>query len=120
MPWRDSVSLPFTRIAIVAQVPSESGVYAVFHGEKCVLIGNTWNLKAHLLELITGISDSDELSIKYEVLPEERAAERSETLNRELKKVQQAAPSANGNGHLPGITFWDNAAGADPSNAHEA
>ena len=69
MPWREATSLPFTRIAIVAQVPSESGVYGVFRGDQCVLVGSTWNLKAHLLELITAINGTDELSVKYELLP---------------------------------------------------
>ena len=120
MPWRDATSLPFTRIAIVAQVPSESGVYGVFRGEQCVLVGNTWNLKAHLLELITGISGNDELSVKYVLLPEETAAERAAALNRELKSAAHPVMPTNGNGRLQGITFWDTSVAGDPSNAHDA
>jgi len=120
MPWRDAASLPFTRIAIVAQVPSESGVYGVFRGDLCVLVGSTWNLKAHLLELITGISGADELSVKYELLPEEAAAERSAALNRELTSTRLSVIPTNGNGQNDRIRFWDTRAAGDSSNAHEA
>jgi|SRR4051794_9887325 len=120
MPWREAISLPFTRIAIVAQVPSESGVYGVFRGEQCVLVGNTWNLKARLLELITGISGTDQLSVKYELLPEETAADRAAALNRELKSMDHPVILANGNGHLHGISFRDTGVGGDPSSAHDA
>lgn len=120
MYWREALSLPFTRIAIVSQVPSESGVYGVFREEQCVLVGNTWNLKAHLLELITGISGTDQLSVKYELLPEETATERAAALNRELKSTHSPVIQANGKGHLHGLSFWDTGLGADPSSAHDA
>jgi len=120
MSWRGAPSLPFTRIAIVAQVPSESGVYGVFRGEQCILVGSTWNLKAYLLELITGINGSEELSVKYELLPEEMAADRSAALNRELMAPDNSATPANDKGRREGITFWDTSVPGDSSSAHEA
>jgi hypothetical protein len=120
MPWREATSLPLTRIAIVAQVPSESGVYGVFRGDECVLVGSTWNLKAHLLELITAIDATDELSVKYELVPEEKAAERSAALNRELKSTHHPVMPPNGKGRPQGITFWDTSVAGDPSSAHDA
>ena len=120
MSWRGAPSLPFTRIAIVAQVPAESGVYGVFRGEQCILVGSTWNLKAHLLELITGISGTEELSLKCELLPEETAADRSAALNRELKATDNSVTPADGKGRVEGITFWETSVSGDPSSAHDA
>lgn len=76
MSWRNPQHLPFTRLDIAAALPSESGVYSVFDGEYCLMVGEAWNLKARLLELANVLSDLDELTIIYELCPETERPDR--------------------------------------------
>src|SRR3954449_6809179 len=84
MPWRDSYSVPLTRIDVVSTVPSESGIYAIVHGDVYVLVGEAWNLKARLLELINMLPDLGELSLIYELCHEQERISRKEILASEL------------------------------------
>jgi len=120
MPWQDSVSAPFSRLSIVSRVPSASGVYGVFHGECCVLIGHTWNLKAHLLELISTISATDVLTIRYELWPEDEAAHRSETLKRELTSPATPARITLADDQPSGLSFWTGGSDGADSGSPEA
>lgn len=105
MHWRDPHTVPLTRIDIVSQVPSDSGVYAILDGEDCLLVGDAWNLKARLLELMNVIQDSGDFSIIYELCSEEESAIRKETLSAALIRK----PPATGirAKELPGISFWN-------------
>jgi hypothetical protein len=105
MPWRDPQSIPLTRIDIVSQVPSESGVYAVFDGESCLLVGEAWNLKARLLELMNVLQDVGPLRTVYELCGEEETPVRKETLARAL--LHNPPRVGLQTRQLPGISFWN-------------
>lgn len=105
MPWRDPKTVPLTRIDVVSQIPSESGVYAILDDHVYLLVGEAWNLKARLLELMNVLQDIGEFRVIYELCPEEERVARKEHLGLTLLRT---APSANiQTGNLPGITFWD-------------
>jgi thymidine kinase len=103
MPWRDAISLPFTRIEIVSRVPSESGVYGIIDGDNCVFVGESWNLKARLLELAGVLSDVEHLKIMCEVCPDEDRSERKIALARELgsESPEESVPLM----HAPGLLY---------------
>jgi hypothetical protein len=102
MPWREAHSIPFTRIEIVAHVPSSSGIFAIFDEQQiCMLLGASWNLKARLLEL-ANVLTSQVLSITYEVCPDGECSVRREELHRELRHM---SPASVPDKKLPGITF---------------
>ena len=103
MPWRDAKSITFTHIDIVAYMPSESGVYAIFDAECCIFVGESWNLKARLLELAAALSDVSHLTVKYELCADQDRIERKNTLMVEL--VDQQAERPVRLMALPGISF---------------
>jgi hypothetical protein len=103
MPWRDAISIPFTHIDIVARVPSESGVYAILDRESCIFVGESWNLKARLLELAAAVSDVSHLTIKYELCSDEGRTERKNSLMAELVGDRSHEPVALMD--VPGISF---------------
>jgi len=79
-----------------------------------VLVGSSWNLKAHLLELITRLPSTEDLDIRYELHPEDKAAELSAALTRDLARAGSAA-SASEAQHSPGITFWETRTFSEPN-----
>jgi hypothetical protein len=105
MPWRDPHQVPLTRIDIVSQVPSESAVYAILDKEACLLVGEAWNLKARLLELINILQDVGDFSVIYEVCGEEERLDRKETLAASL--IRKSPPPEIRTRELPGISFWN-------------
>jgi hypothetical protein len=105
MPWRDSHVIPLTRIDIVSQVPSESGVYAVMDNDTCLLVGEAWNLKARLLELMNILQDILALQLVYELCCEEERLARKEILASELLRSQPDVELPTRG--LPGISFWN-------------
>ena len=103
MPWRNQQTLPLTRIAVVARIPSEAGVYAIYEGEACLLVGEAWNLKARLLELMNVLQDVGEFQVTFEMCSEEVRVARKEELAAELLR---SAPSVDlPFRELPGITL---------------
>ena len=104
MPWRDPQSLPLTRIQVVSTVPSESGVYAIKDGDSCLLVGEAWNLKARLLELMNVLQDVGEFSLVSELCGEEERLARKEMLASALLTSRAPARLAR---ELPGISFWN-------------
>ena len=103
MPWRDPQTVPLTRIAVVAGIPSESGVYAIYDGEVCLLVGEAWNLKARLLELMNVLQDVGEFQVTFDLCPEEVRVMRKDELAAELL---QAAPTIDLPFRaVPGISF---------------
>jgi hypothetical protein len=101
MSWRDSKSVSFTRLDIVAHVPSESGVYAILDGDCCMHVGDSWNLKARLLEVANVIADSGRLTVMYELCPEDQLALRRSVLSAEL--LRKAGESEQNLNPLPGL-----------------
>jgi hypothetical protein len=105
MSWRAPQTVPLTRIGVVARVPSESGVYAIYDGEVCLLVGEAWNLKARLLELMNVLQDVGEFQVTFDMCAEEVRVARKEELAAELL---QSAHSMDGRiRQVPGITFWN-------------
>ncbi|HYP14242.1 MAG TPA: hypothetical protein VEQ63_09985 [Bryobacteraceae bacterium] len=99
MPWREPNAVPFTRIGIVSQVPSEAGVYAISDGPSCIFVGESWNLKARLLELANVLTDISHLTIMYELCSEDQLGARKRELTAELlEKAGTRPPSA-----IPGL-----------------
>jgi hypothetical protein len=84
MAWRNGISLPFTRIEIVSRVPPESGVYGIFEGDSCVFVGESWNLRARLLELASVLAEVGHLGIVYELCADEQRSDRKTALTAEL------------------------------------
>jgi hypothetical protein len=103
MPWRDAISVPFSRIDIVAQIPSESGVYGIIDGSCCIFVGESWNLKARLLELAAALTEVSHLTIKYELCSDDERLERKNMLVAEFLRDGTAAdvPVL----AVPGISF---------------
>ncbi len=110
MPWRNAQSVPFTRIGIVSQVPSESGVFALIAGDAYVLVAESWNLKARLLDLINTLTLPVEMTVLYELCPEADAEARKLELRKEFMPSEESAPAPSG--RPPGITFWSAPGGA--------
>jgi hypothetical protein len=101
MPWRSPQSAPFTRIGIVSQVPSESGVFGLVSGDVWLLVAESWNLKARLLDLINTLSAPVELTIVYELCPEADAEARCREVRKALiMSMEQPVERP------PGISFW--------------
>lgn len=107
MPWRDPQSIPLTRIDIVSQVPSESGVYAIFEGEACLSVGEAWNLKARLLETMNVFPDGGDFTVIYELCEENERLGRKDDLARVL--IRPKTPVEPQGRQLPGISFWNSA-----------
>jgi hypothetical protein len=105
MPWRDPQTFPLTRIAVVARIPSESGVYAIYDGELCLLVGEAWNLKARLLELMNVLQDVGEFQVTVDLCAEEVRMARKEELAAEL--LRSDPPDDLPLRGLPGISFWN-------------
>ena len=105
MPWRDPKTVPLTRIDVVSKVPSDSGVYAILDTDNYLLVGEAWNLKARLLQLMHVLQDVREFTVVYELCPEDERAARKEMLGATL--LRSAPPSEIPSQALPGITFWD-------------
>ena len=105
MPWRDPQTVPLTRIDVVSLVPSESGVYGILDADVYLLVGEAWNLKARLLELMNVLQDIGEFQVIYELCPESERHGRKEYLAATL--LRTAPPLEIGTRELPGITFWN-------------
>ena len=103
MPWRDPHNVPLTRIDIVAQIPSESGVYAIMDADVCLLVGEAWNLKARLLELMNVIKEVGEFRVIYELCPDEDRMARKENLASTLLRTSRSVEIHDR--ELPGISF---------------
>src|SRR5690349_18489852 len=110
MPWHDPHTVPFSRMGVVSLVPSESGVFGILSGDAYVLISESWNLKARLLDLISILNGPENLDVIYELCPEADRQKRAEVLKQESVKRQPVPIAADD--ALPGIRFWAHAPGA--------
>ncbi|HYP09455.1 MAG TPA: hypothetical protein VER03_24740, partial [Bryobacteraceae bacterium] len=102
MPWRDPKTVPLTRISVVSQVPSESGVYAILDGDVYLLVGEAWNLKARLLELMNVLQDIGEFQVIYELCAEDQRLARKDEIGAAF--LRAAPPMELPSRNLPGIT----------------
>lgn len=105
MPWQHSTTLPFSRIAIAASVPSESGVFGISANGQYLLLSSAWNLKARLLELISTVSESEPLTLTFELCPDAERQKRTEALARELPLRDAEEPLSAEQGPS-GLRFW--------------
>src|SRR5215203_2003485 len=105
MPWRDPQSIPLTRIDIVSQIPSESGIYGIYDGDICLLVGEAWNLKARLLELMNVLQNVGEFRVVYELCPEDERTDRKDKLASLL--LRTPPPVGIHGKELAGISFWN-------------
>jgi hypothetical protein len=103
--WDNAKTIAFTRLEIVARVPSVSGVFAIMDGQRCLLVADTWNLKARLLDLANVLDGQEELSILYETCPDEERDSRKSAVMRELALVRTEEPHPER--MLPGLKLRD-------------
>jgi hypothetical protein len=106
MPWRNAQSVPFSRIDIVTQVPSASGVFGLMTGDSYLLIADSWNMKARLLDLINSIPFPAELTVLFELCPEHGAEARRNELAAEYTPPAHPAPAFPPD-RPSGISFWN-------------
>jgi hypothetical protein len=105
MPWRDPKTVNLTRIDVVSQIPSDSGVYAILDEDVYLLVGEAWNLKARLLELMNLLQDIGEFRVIYELCSEDERVARKEQIGATFLRTAPAVQLPNR--ELPGITFWN-------------
>jgi hypothetical protein len=84
VPWQNPTSISFGRLDIVAHVPSEPGIYAVMEEGRCLLVGESWNLKARLLDLVNCVSGQPQLTVTFEVCDDDVREARKNALAQEL------------------------------------
>jgi hypothetical protein len=102
MPWRQPKHAPFTRIGIVSQIPSDSGVFALLAGDQCLMVAEAWNLKARLLDLIKSVDPEVELTVIYELCPERDGERRRDELAGEIApEMDVVSPDV----RLPGLSL---------------
>ena len=102
MPWKDARSVPFTRLGVVSQVPSDAGVFAVLDGGDCLLVSESWNLKARLLDLINVLSGEENLTVMWEPCAEAECEEKVNYLTQILMRSPQDNPAATSR-QVPGL-----------------
>jgi hypothetical protein len=105
MPWIDARTIPYTRLGVVSQVPSDGGVFAIMDGESCLLVGESWNLKARLLELINVVSGEQELTVTWECCDDHEREPRRLQLSADLIPADDRDSTSNR--PLPGIQLRD-------------
>jgi hypothetical protein len=103
VPWREPQIVPFTRLDIAAQVASESGIFAVLEGDRCLMVGSAWNLKARLLEMANVVREGQELTVVIERCSEQESETRRLQLTLEL--IPEDASATEAGKPLPGISF---------------
>ncbi len=86
-------------------MPDSEGIYAIFDGDICLLVGESWNLKGRLLELMNILQDIGEFQVNYELCLDEERLARKDHLATELRGSSGTVdlPSRD----LPGISFWN-------------
>lgn len=98
MLWENSQSVSFTRLDIVSRVPSAPGVFAVMDGDLCLLVSESWNLKARLLDLVNVLDGHTNLSIRFELCPDEERERRKSAV------IAALGQTAAGDPVLPGLS----------------
>jgi len=99
----DCQSVSFTRLEIVSSVPSLPGVFAIMDGELCLLVAESWNLKARLLDLANVLDGQTHLSIRFETCADEDRERRKSVVTAAL--APKAAGAADSDPVLPGLSI---------------
>jgi len=86
-------------------------VFGLFADGRCVLVGESWNLKARLLELINTLHSPETLMVKYELCTEDQRMRRREVLQKELLS---ATPPSTLHVNRNGISFWQGLPDSSP------
>jgi hypothetical protein len=85
MPWHNATTIDFSRIAIAAYVPADPGVFALRSGDRYLCLGDSWNLKAKLMEVANIVDDRPEpLSVVFETCEENERFQLRESLTSEF------------------------------------
>ena len=106
MEWRNARSVPFTRLGVVSQVPSEGGVFAIMDGGDCLLVSDSWNLKARLMDLINVLNGEENLTVCWETCSDQdREARRRQVAGDLLQATDE--DSAIAARQLPGLQLRD-------------
>ena len=84
MPWTKPQVVPFSSTEVSSQVPPSSGVYGLVDADTCLFVGESWNLKARLLELTSSVSKLGNLTVVYELCPDDERWDRKRMLSTEL------------------------------------
>lgn len=91
MPWQGTEKFAFGIFTVLEKSPIQSGVYALFSGEKWVYIGESENIQVHLLKHLNGpdscVLQNDVTSFAYESVPAESRVRRQNALIREFNPV---------------------------------
>lgn len=91
MPWQGTEKYAFGIFTVLDKSPLQSGVYALFCGEKWVYIGASENIQVHLLTHLNGpdtcVLQNNVTSFAYESVPAEARVARQRALIREFSPV---------------------------------
>jgi hypothetical protein len=91
MPWQGTEKFALGIFTVLQKSPPQSGVYALFSGERWVYIGESENIQVHLLKHLNGpdacILQNDVTSFAYESVPAESRVPRQKALIREFSPV---------------------------------
>ena len=91
MPWQGTEKFALGIFTVLEKSPLQSGVYALFSGEKWVYIGESENIQVHLLKHLNGpdscVLQNDVTSFAYESVPAESRVPRQKALIREFNPV---------------------------------
>ncbi len=73
MPWGNPNSYHFNAVSIIASVPAQSGVYALYNANQWIYIGESEDIRARLLQHVNGDNDCITRwappSISFELVP---------------------------------------------------
>jgi excinuclease UvrABC nuclease subunit len=91
MPWQGTEKFAFGIFTVLEKCPVNSGVYALFTGEKCIYVGASENIQVRLLHHLNGphpcVLQYGVTSFAYESVPSEAHAARQEDLIREFNPL---------------------------------
>ena len=89
MPWTNGASYHYNQIAILANAPAQSGVYALYTAARWVYIGESGDIRARLLQHLTGdnplIIAAMPTSFSFELVPAAQRVARQNILIAELR-----------------------------------
>lgn len=89
MPWANPRSYEFNRLSVLVNAPELSGVYALFTSTTWVYVGESWNVRARLIQHLNGdnacITLYPDLTFSFELAPEPIRQWRQEELISELR-----------------------------------
>lgn len=101
MAWRGSEKFAFGIFTVLDKSPLDSGIYALFSGERCVYVGSSENIQIRLLKHLNGpdqcVLQYGVTSFAYEPVPTEARVARQEDLIREFSPAYRVPDGSAGN-----------------------